>query len=287
MVGGTNITRRVIRFIINLGFSELADLFEKQPFSLLRFVFRSAIGEFPEYYWRRVIYDRFPNFRWKLEKLIKLVEKRNNLRAITADFIAEHIASTIRGSSPKLPFKLPNEGLIVDVESGYLTGLSGDIVKYALWKGEIIVYLIDNGLGPSMVIPRVLKRIGASKNIVFMHVDIESVSSVDDAQLITFLHTLHEITNRLFETELMRSFGEAKMDWNILAKELPKLRTIINKIHSILGDYGRIVVVDKKIDDYDADFVGMLINDLFDIIRTEYLDERRFLVEAKKQRLAL
>jgi len=132
--GVNSATRRILSILINRGFTELIDLFKERPASLTKFVFRSAVGEFPEEYWEWVITMRFPDISQKLKQLILDVRREHELMHLFARVFAEYVVDAILRLGVELPFGLPKSGIIVDVGSGYLTGLSGGLVKYALQK---------------------------------------------------------------------------------------------------------------------------------------------------------
>ncbi len=277
----SNTFSKLIEFLKAHGFHRLASIIPKNPVSILKFILRSAVGDLPDYYWRSALKRRFNQCINEIEGLIFRARDEIEFRDYLADILAQYIADSIRCSTKTLPFDLPKKGTILDVGSGYLTGPSGLIVRHAISEREIYLILLDIGLGPAMIISRVLRLLGSPKNIVFLKIDIKSLSNIGSVDLVTLLFTLHEITKTLYHIELLRAYGKQRMDRKILTKELPTLKQIVYKIHSILKEHGKLVVVDKMLDDFNATFVIELLNSLFKV-KSINMHQNQFILEAIK-----
>ena len=277
-----NIFERLEKFLKENGYSRLINPFSASPISVLIFVLRSSVGEFPENYWTAVIENRFREFRDEIEKLICKAKKKQEIQKLLAEILAGFIANWITSVTKELPFSLPKSGVVLDIGSGYLTGLSGILVRSIMNRGKISLILLDRGVGPALIIPRVLSLLGSPKNIIFMKGDILSLTGIHDVDLVTLIFTLHEITNTLFNIELLRACGKAKMSRMILLKELPTIKKVIEKIYGVLRKGGKIVVIDKEIDDFDIGFIEGLLDNFFRIIKSNYINESNLIIEAVK-----
>jgi len=252
-----------------------------RPFSTIRFIFRCSTGDIPEFYWSYAIKKSYAEISDELRKLILLVQERRDIQESMLELIAKHIASGIIKTKIDIPFALPTRGIIVDVGSGYLTGPSRFLVKYAMMNKGVTLYLVDNSALIVDVIRRILRLIGSPRNVILKCVDIRSllVSNVD---LVTLLLTLHEATDALRKAEFLRYIGRAKIDEGTLYDNLVVLRGILRSIHRIIGESGRLIVLDKEMDEFGLKFVReLVINEGFRVIRGEYINNK-FLVEAKK-----
>ncbi len=252
-----------------------------KPFSTIHFIFRCSTGDIPEFYWSYVIKESYAEISDELKKLILLVKERGDIQESMLEFIARHIASKIIRAKIDVPFTLPTKGIIVDIGSGYLTGPSRFLVKYAMVNKGVTLYLVDNRVLIADVIRRILRLIGSPRNIILKCVDIRSLL-VSNADLITLLFTLHEATDELRKAEFLRYIGRAKINRCILYDNLVVLRGILRSVHRIIGESGRLIVLDKEMDEFGLKFVGeLVINEGFRVIRSEYINNK-FLVEAKK-----
>ena len=222
----------------------------------------------------------FPGISQKLKQLILNARRDHRLMHLFARVFAEYVVDAILRLGVELPFGLPKSGIIVDAGSGYLTELSGGLVKYALQNEDLVLYLVDSGFGPSLIISETLRLLGLPKNIVFVNKNIESFP-LHNVDMATLLFSLHEMSRKLYWAELMRSFGIVRLSSEMLSRELPILKRVLSSIYRILKEGGKVIVVDKEFDDYDAEFVRRIVGEVFSAIRTERIGESRF-VEAKK-----
>ena len=222
----------------------------------------------------------FPGISQKLKQLILNARRDHRLMHLFARVFAEYVVDAILRLGVELPFGLPKSGIIVDAGSGYLTELSGGLVKYALQNEDLVLYLVDSGFGPSLIISETLRLLGLPKNIVFVNKNIE-LFPLQNVDMATLLFSLHEMSRKLYWAELMRSFGIVRLSSEMLSRELPILKRVLSSIYRILKEGGKVIVVDKEFDDYDAEFVRRIVGEVFSAIRTERIGESRF-VEAKK-----
>ena len=259
----------------------LIQWFESNPVAFVKFTLRAVTGELPLDYWRRVVRLRYPELYDVFNAWIYHVKKDKALKQKLIELIADNIVEKLHDiKTVEIPY-LPRKGIILDIGSGYLS-MSKQLVIESLRNKNLELYLIDNAEIPCKVAIEVINKIGSPKNVRVLRVSADQLPFNDNSvDAVTLLGTFHELSWTIFNIELHRNMENLKVDYEHLERAVVEYKPFIREFHRVLKIGGKLIIIDKIMDAYNADYVEKIMRNVFKVLNKEK-KERKFILIFEK-----